>query len=643
MKRFIFATLAIAAMVACTREQLPSEEPGSEQTDYVPGGPVTFTASLPSDSKTFDSDGKVTWATTDYIFIGTDKADLVVTSPDGIVTVSGGAMVCLADATISADKKTATFTVTGLPEDAEKYYAVATERGDRFVILWKITTNGGVIPSSGRLKGMNGQTKHHLAVASCTPKNTAMTFSNAGCIVKFTNPESKIKKIELQGANGENIIGNFEINAETLAVSQRSDNAAAPISYNYTNSGENYIFLAPGLELTKGLLINAYSDNDGTKLFGTYNTKALTTTPGKMYDLGDLHKKIDYFDQYAGWEAGSNIVVGDKTYNKATFGGKAYHITSTSSASQASYDGAIFFVDPDQTINFTQLGGSKEDIEVVVVGNTRGTRSKITLSGDGSGTSNCMGYKVAMKNVEITYGDSGLKLFRTYGDRNMGYLVLDDCRLNYGCCFLQGQFVEDFQIVNSDICYDNSVQYNPTDKNDKVPMMVNPAEGTGTKIKLENNVFYSSSFKEMCIIGSSTLLNTSVTYSNVIISNNTFYNVALYDPNKAAFVNLADVTSSLSIKNNIVYAPSESQDRAMVFVNTPNSTGIKDRSSISGNKINVFIQTNGCPWGSFVIYSGGKIWILTDSALTEDPFTSFNTTTGEFVKSETYAGVGATR
>ncbi|MGN1045624.1 MAG: hypothetical protein ACI4QG_00870 [Candidatus Cryptobacteroides sp.] len=566
-------------------------------------------------------------------------------SNEGIpVTVSGGAMVCLADATISADGKTATFTVTGLPEDATRYYAVALDRGDKYVLLWQIRQNGNVVPASNRLTGMNKKFKHHFAVASCTPENTAMTFSNAGCVVKFTNPDSKIGKIEILGANGENIVQNFEINAETMAITPRTDNASTPkISYNFVNSGENYIFLAPGLDLSNGLLINAYSDNAGTNLYGTYNTKALTTTCGKMYDLGNLASKLYYVNEYENWQAGRDIVVGDKTYNKATFGGKAYHITDNSTVEQF-WDSRIYFVDPDLTVTFPSLGNANGNGDVVVVGNTRGTRSAITLSGDPH--ANCMGYKVAFKNVSISQGDKTKKVFRTHSDMNMAYLLMDDCRLNYGCCFLQNQFVEDFQIVNSDICYDNSVQYYPSDKNDKVPMMVNPKEGTGTKIKLENNVFYSSSFKEMCIIGSSTLLNTSVTYEKVIISNNTFYNVALYDPNKAAFVNLADVSTSLAIQNNLVYAPSSSADRAVVFVNTPTSTTMKDKSTISGNKINVYYQSNGYPLGAFVIYTDGsqtkKIW-LDQNSLTENPFSSENPSTGEFVKKDTYAGVGATR
>lgn len=129
-----------------------------------------------------------------------------------------------------------------------------------------------------------------------------------------------------------------------------------------------------------------------------------------------------YATWYEEWENGSSISIGGVEFSKATFEGDTYHITAESTEKGLKKDG-IWFVDEDVTATLD----SKKN--VIVIGNTKGKRSKVTRENYAFiAATDAQDYWV-MYNIDFDLKTTGTYMFQVNGDNLAELICIDNCSL----------------------------------------------------------------------------------------------------------------------------------------------------------------------------------------------------------------------
>jgi len=640
--KLFFVAIATICLASCQKEFDAPENPSEETPVAVSDEVITFTASYTENPETrsYDETGVVTWKAGEVIYIWTDKASCTSDTYSG-----KAAKITLADSNISEDKKTVTFDVTGLPEGATKYFAAAMDSASD---VYSMGTDGSVSSNAANfLKSDNNYThRTHIAVASCLPGEESLSFKNVLCILKWHNKNRSVTNVVVTANDGGFVTTRFSANAETAATSLINDgHRNASFTQNYCSSGDYlYIPLAPGITYEQGLTFTLYKNNtkDEANCLGTVKTGKFTTVAGEMFNLGDIIDRVEkvYTSNYEKWNDGKDFVIGGKTYNKST-NGAATLVTEDKAIDH--WGNGVYFIAEGVTATCKNLGMTGSSATSIVIGDKPGVRSKLTLTGDPY--ANCGGGdNIVLSNLIVSPGNADTKFFRTYGNRSIN-VTMDDCFLNYGAAILcsdgAGEVLNELIIMNSEVCLSNM-----TATSHMSPMLryASDTEGTGSSVIFKNNVVFASDTKRLCVIGNANLAAANVKYNEVVFENNSFYNVST---STYALVNLLDVASSVVIKNNLAYVPSGNR-LGFVLASESDRTNFVPKCTITtDNKINTDAHPSLSGWGvGFVVGWGtgsdGQ-WLNANYYIAENPFTSFDTTTGANVKKDTYSTCGATR
>ncbi len=643
-KSFIFlfvASLMISA--ACTKE-INNVNNNSTDSDNNPlSGVITFTASIPEDTKSYDGEGKVTWEVGDSLLIINDKGSSSQTAWANSVKVAVGD----AGTSVSADGKHFTFSINtaSLPDGGTRFYAIAFS-GFEFLgkMVWSISNSGRIalMPYNVCRPG----TRTHLALATCSAAQTTLSFKPVLSVFKFnTSSTGQITHLTFTDNDGSNFVrqngvtispeGNLSID---ISTSGRAELRACvvPAGHGPENSlpGTYYACVAPGTTFANGIKIAAYGNWGQSTLVGQVVTsKSFTTQAGKLYDLGTIE---DHFETtyYEDWEAGKDIEIAGVKYNKAAWQAAGYytlHITANTSMTAGA--AGIYFIDEGCTL--TTQGGAYSN-PVIFVGNTKGTRSKVNLNNPLrlDNTNSWL-----LKNMEVE-ANSSVK-FINLDSAPIDKLVIDDCKIDMNTTFCNriasDKSVNELTIIDSDII---------VTANNQSFLYTHAAAGQqfGT-IKVKNNVFWSpdGTIKNLFITDAPYANGADI--DNIIFENNTFYNVATNGSGGGrAFFGFRTIGTSISCKSNLYYTTTTantdgSVGSVMVFYTkgmTANDTWAKVT-----NNVNSF--TNYA-WNCAVRGSDTSLWYhgITKDA-TATPFDSFNTTTGAFVIKDAYKQYGASR
>jgi len=195
VKFFAVALLGIAA--ACNEKEL-AQEPVSEEGGIKPVyenlGTVSFTAQFENKgTKGYDAQGKVKWEVGDYIIVAPQRRNVGGTLEDNVQWYpANDTKVVLTSDMISADGKTATFTIDGLPTDVPGYYAMSspTLHGSSAYVdggncwekdyCWVSGMHTGGYVNLNTFTEYGALCKPHLSYANCTVSDTKLTFKNVG-------------------------------------------------------------------------------------------------------------------------------------------------------------------------------------------------------------------------------------------------------------------------------------------------------------------------------------------------------------------------------------------------------------------------------------------------------------------------------
>ena len=366
---------------------------------------------------------------------------------------------------------------------------------------------------------------------------------------------------------------------------------------------------------------------------------------------------------YEAWEAGAEIKIGTQTYSKAK-NGKA---TLVKNADQRIWGGwfndgtfgAVFLDEGASAFIKASEGYNKS---VVVIGNVPGTRPVVKINGAFA----VGGSDFILKNVSLEMADGISSNAAIYSNTAMGRLILDDCRVDMRYPMLKrfgAGKMTGVEIIDCDVCVnwasDNIAFEKPA------PFFINTHAGGADcgDLIVRNNVFWSKGDKqEFHICAGPWVKDTK--FNDVVLENNTFYNVNCGELLKVERQRALIVTSTLnsfSFSGNIAYdtAPDSKTVatrahfawlnstqmklddlKAVTTVSTQNLIDIAEYCSIITTSAN-----GGADWGYGLInlikwQTGSNNQIIESWT---NPFKSENAETGVFETTSEYKDYGARR
>lgn len=527
-KIFAVAVLGIAA--ACTEKEIDQVAPQNDPQNE--SGTVTFTATIPA-TKGYDSKGKMTWEVGDIILLWTDKTESK--TPNGaLTTVNYNSTYGFDLVTVSSEMftdgthKTIAFSIDPdiLPAAGPtRYYAVTTHDLGLFYAI----NNATISTVASKLNTVYAGTRPHFAVASCSSSETSLTFKNGATVFQWDTDGSEITRVEMVVPDSEDVntrfgarfsatynagtdswaftnLPNSKYDSATLTSWTKPDGGAR-------QEGPYYIMLAPGMTFDYGFKFKIYTSS-GLLLTMNPTTSSFTTSAGDFWDFGKLEEQFPTY--YPKYQAGCDIMVGDITVNKATYGDSKLLTAGDRVINSAK---TVFFVPADVIGNYTGSGTNQ-----FIIGDTPGTRSSVEASAMGG--PNVIGFK----NLDFSWADSFTNCVFWKGSE-MENITIDGCRFNMKHHLINRSSygLNNLIVRNSDIRV-MSTRHVSAYVHQALICCSGDLTYTGNKIDFSNNILYSEDDEtgvQWCVISNNTTTHT--TYNEVNFSNNTIYNVNDYD------------------------------------------------------------------------------------------------------------------
>jgi len=409
----------------------------------------------------------------------------------------------------------------------------------------------------------------------------------------------------------------------------------APDGWKVSIADNKLTVVSPGA-VTKALSVSTDDSVISIYAVSAEGYSVIVKMPVKLITVS--YNKNSY---YSMWNAGKSITIAGTTYTQS----EDLPATLVSESGDLEIWGSgIYFLAEGVSVNCKVIGCTSAASTCVVVGDKPGTRSSIVFTGDPNQVNAAAADVVVLYNLVVDSGNHDNKLFRTYNNRNLN-LYVDNCRFNYGSAILDSG--SDGQVINNLVFMNSEIDLSGTTTTGHMSPMLRywkTTEGAGTSVVFKNNAIFASSSKRLCVIGNTSLTAANVKYDKVVFEDNCFYNV---NSSTAAMVGVLDVNTSVSVKNNLAYVPSGNR---LAFVIASNGTRAEflPRCTITeDNKINTDAHSSQTGWGVGFLVGWGTgsdgEWLNTKYYISENPFVSFDTTTGAFVKKSTYSSNGAQR
>ena len=594
------AAVAAFAFVGCENDNMDNIK---DNGPAVNGSEVVFTASLDAVVRTTPSSGgAVAWTEDDTIGVwdGTNYVNATIKEVSG-ASVKFSAVV---------------------DPEAESYVAVTpadawnAAAGDKVVLNFPTTQSAG---------------KQVVSVAAISDPATPAVFKNTSNLLRFTVKKEAVKYAKLEGRNGEKFGATVEVDPAT-GVGSAATGSATEIIIPIT-TGENFVALPQGVNLSQGYTITLYGDEAMTDYEGeVYSSGAIALDRNKQRHLGVID---GWIDNWKLWQAGKSITIAGVEYSKASTG-VAGELLQTNGADlniktyiNGKYGNVVLFLEEVGDYKFISEGsfdvGKKDaSTNVLLIGRYDNTPATYQPAGWFSVLNSNY---IACRSVEFTFAGGATIMFRPFTYDLLGSLLFDNCKIIHtkaGTNFIGPnnnalQLWNEIKIVNSKI---------ESKITGRIEFM-KPYTGVDTDdlktFTFENNFIYNANATgafDILVQNGTPIKGSSTNFS---IANNTFYNMF---PNSMIWTyNLA----SISIKNNIFHSTTPSGSPRIIYSSDKtNSTYIPVLENNIANYNLAYMNPNGYrPVTTNVDKVSGEI------------FSVANTTTGEFIPVDAYKDKGA--
>ena len=402
---------------------------------------------------------------------------------------------------------------------------------------------------------------------------------------------------------------------------------------------------AQAQEMTGTQTLTLSSTADGTPLAGNtsytlyvlpVNTDGEEITYGAIANAAATTAMPSYDTYFEMYEAGLDITIAGKTYNKETYG-EASHVTSDQTISGITSDTPdIFFVDPSATLTFNTTNAV---YKLVIIGNDPDTRSRMVISSQialNQGESNTDGTFTAY-NMDMDASGVGNYLFLQNRAGAYGYVGIIDCNLKMPSgrpltyVSTTGRSYAEFVIEDSEI-------------EQVLLFSFGGSESNHGRIVLRNNILYS----EAGVSDFRVYNGTDTTLDELVFENNTVVNLWSQTNGCALYSSL----KSISVFGNLFWTNKATQN--MVFFR-PTDTSAGTGEPYTGNPTGTVVDNNlvykngeSTNWQWF--YGGlNRVDKTGFSACNEiiaaesDPLATANFSTGTFTPAAEYSSYGAQR
>ena len=319
---------------------------------------------------------------------------------------------------------------------------------------------------------------------------------------------------------------------------------------------------------------------------------------------------------YEKWTAGEDIIIAGKAYNKSTYGdgiliaeGETKSITATK---------GVFFVEPGANVTYNP---SSSVTTMIIIGTDPSIRSSMTQQ---------IHYKVAtdgvlaVMNMDVNADalTGSTYLFNIYSTNTPKSFALDNCSMTFSnkhfMYHAKDTWVEEVAFHNCDVKFTMTA-------NDIWLFNVNTSTPAIKLLDFQNNVFWHEGTMDSGK-GFRITNGSSATLEKFIFKNNTFVNLTTRN-NATSYLSV--ITSNAEVSGNLFYFDNQPVNGALLQQKCDSVTA-SDNYYYTGSDVTF----NGCT------VEGGTVSL---TAATEDPFSSKDLETGKFVKTSSYANIGAAR
>ncbi len=505
------AAVAAFAFVGCENDNMDDI---NNNGPAVNGSEVVFTASLDAVVRTTPSaGGAVAWKADDTIGVwdGTNYVNATIKEVNG------------ANVTFSAQ----------VDPEADSYVAVTpadawnAAAGDKVVLNFPITQSAG---------------KQIVSVAAISNPVTPAVFKNTSNLLRFTVKKEAVKYAKLEGRNGEKFGTTVEVDPAT-GVGTVATGSATEIVIPIT-TGENFVALPQGVNLSQGYTITLYGDEAMTDYQGeVYSSGAIALDRNQQRNLGVID---GWIDNWKLWEAGKSITIAGVEYSKASTG-VAGQLLQTNGADFDLFDKLynktgklVFFLDKVGNYkffsrSFMNIGTADAAANVLLCSRYDNEVLSLTMTHSSAGNKNFRilgGGGMAIRGISFLIDDNTSGTFSNTSSTNVvDYLHFDNCKFEFSGASKYSFIAQStatyrgfksLKIVNSHIEISGSREMH------FCYLATNPYWSDYKEIVFENNAIYSSTGNvgQLKLMSSTKVKPTSGTQqTDFTLNNNTFYNI----------------------------------------------------------------------------------------------------------------------
>ena len=499
--------------------------------------------------------------------------------------------------------------------------------------------------------------------------------------LNFTNLDGTVKEIQLKAA--ESMAGDYTVSLAdgTFSASAVQSDEAVGVHLVAKDGGPlaegpYYLVLLPGTYTDVQLFITL---NDGASyMVGTLDTFEVKAGELRPQTVDASKATANNDGLYGLYQAGADIVIAGKIYNKSKYG-DATLISSDTEITNLTNNSGTYFINPNATLTYNAK--NQAIYKLLLIGNDNEQRSKIKFnyrpllnqSSNTDGTFVVYNAELDLNNVKT--GGSGESAENPTGyfitlnnDMSYGYTGIIDTHINMGSCTSLTTSTSSKRTYSEFAIQDSEIYFSKPNSGTVYLFNFCNANNYGEygTISVKNSILYSDNaitdFRILHgFVNSGASITGEISVNNFIFENNTVYNLWV---NTNSFVRYGSL-NSINVSKNIIWNSSVADTNSAFFrpsgsVTSPAS--VEDGTSFyKGNPKGEVLFDNIVYIGStytksFNWFYGGNTRVdktgytaiddtVEATPIASDPFTAKNIspTSCELTQSPEYASYGAQR
>lgn len=636
MKKNLIILAGMAVLISAVSCSI--EESNIDPIPADPRVPMTFTAGEFTKTSLVPGDNAVLWSAGDAISIFDGSSNNEFTLTDG------------------AGSASAKFEGEAVPD--KKYYALYPYSASAEFNGTAITST---LPAEQQYVGATFDTMLNPSVAVADGNNN-LAFHNVASILQINVSELQSKSVrEIQISADKSLTGEYTVDMSGDAFSASASGteisglrllveADMETETNSDGSISCYAVVLPGTYANLKISV-IYSDNSYSEK--SFENVTLVASDGNYVNVEASQATANYEGLYGLYQAGVDIEIGGKLYNKSEYGDATLYEENSEITARPTT--RIAFIGDNVTLNF----GAATN-RTIYVGNDIEKRSLFHFNNyirlvpfTDTESANEPEYFV-LSNLEVAPVEASTNNYyiNINGSGNFAYVCIDNCKFDLTKNVLaitskDGRTIDELFITDSEF---NILP----DDTQKFIVGTDASSRNATKMVIQNNIFYSTN------LGTSNarlFFLQGLDLESLVFSNNTFYNIEGYS--SMNFILNVNSITNLEAANNLIYNSVTNNDSNWSLIRCTASYPILGNASDNMNFSMVTYDVNDeetgtsetryCTCNLFYNSSLNGVSTYTETITNTiknngiNPFSTENYEDGIFIPSDEYASYGAQR